>query len=162
MIKSVIRSLAEFEAVLDLIRKCSSEHDDGPEDARLKMLIDAAEFWMFKRNADRQAESDTRRGPTREDELVALRLLHSIQADRGFSTVSVHHIDLPVELTSFNKMFAEMNDWLWEWRIPHRARVLPNSGRLRMSFTESRHARAFQLRFGGYVSRAVTDNNIRQ
>jgi tRNA A37 threonylcarbamoyladenosine biosynthesis protein TsaE len=63
----------------------------------------------------------------------------------------LHQVDLPVDTGLLNECFMEIGLWLVEWEIPHLARVISQPRRrvLSVAFPDRRHARAFQLRFGG-------------
>lgn len=46
MVNIAVRTVAEFEAAVSLIRKCHGAPEGSPEHARMIMLIEAAEAWM--------------------------------------------------------------------------------------------------------------------
>jgi hypothetical protein len=63
----------------------------------------------------------------------------------------LHQVELPVEAELLNESYMAIGLWLIEWEIPHLARVVSKPQRrvLRVAFPDRRHARAFQLKFGG-------------
>lgn len=60
-------------------------------------------------------------------------------------------VDLPLDPATLNEQLFEVGRWLVEWNIPHQARIKmdPPSGSVQVSFSDERHARAFQAQFGG-------------
>lgn len=64
-----------------------------------------------------------------------------------------YHIDVPLDPGTLNERLFDVGRWLVEWEIPHQARIdmQPQRGRVRINFPEERHARAFQMQFGGEV-----------
>jgi hypothetical protein len=61
-------------------------------------------------------------------------------------------VEISVAGYDVNGKYAEVETWLSEWELPHRlASWIAASGKIRASFTTERHARAFELQFGGRV-----------
>lgn len=60
-------------------------------------------------------------------------------------------VDIPLDPATLNEQLFEVGTWLVEWKIPHQARITmdPPSRRVRISFRDEGHARAFQAQFGG-------------
>ena len=64
-----------------------------------------------------------------------------------------HQVDLVLDAATLNERLLEIGLWLIEWEIPHQAKVrmLPRHSRIRISFPDGRHARAFRMRFSTEV-----------
>ena len=63
-------------------------------------------------------------------------------------------VDLTLDAETLNEQLFDVGLWLFEWQIPHQAKVSlqPARHRIRISFPEQRQARAFHLQFGGEIA----------
>lgn len=74
-----------------------------------------------------------------------------------------HEVDLVLDASTLNERLEEIGLWLMDWQIPHEAKIsmLPRKSRIRVSFSDGRHARAFEMRFADTIVDPDIDSAVR-